>query len=169
MVKAEFIVGGKTIPVHFNPSEYNISSEAGETRLGDSRLSSERNERLAMQLVFDTYTPAGQLWSALPVIGGREDVRAYTDQIAGLVARKKDKPLVTFSWGSVNFKGVVISVSQKFTMFMDDGKPVRAVLDVVMQGAEDDSGDSAENTGWSDNSWKNNLNTPKARNLLEKR
>ena len=35
-------------------------------------------------------------------------------------------PTILFVWGRFTFKGVVESLSQKYTMFLSDGTPVRA-------------------------------------------
>jgi nucleoid-associated protein YgaU len=40
-------------------------------------------------------------------------------------------PLVLFSWGPVTFRCVVARVSQRFVMFLPDGTPVRARLQVT--------------------------------------
>ncbi|HEY7955295.1 MAG: hypothetical protein ACHQ17_04320 [Polyangia bacterium] len=40
--------------------------------------------------------------------------------------KKSGPPVILFVWGRFTFKGVVESVSQKYTMFLSDGTPVRA-------------------------------------------
>jgi nucleoid-associated protein YgaU len=47
-------------------------------------------------------------------------------------------PKVRFQWGtSWSFKAVITNITQKFTLFLVDGTPVRAELDVTFQQIED--------------------------------
>ena len=54
--------------------------------------------------------------------------------------RKKGRPpKVIFSWGQTwLFKAVITSITQKFTMFIFDGTPVRATLNVTFRQIEDE-------------------------------
>ena len=60
------------------------------------------------------------------------DVRQYTDQIARLVDVDSDlhrPPICDLRWGVFDiFTGVLTSLHQRFTLFLDDGTPVRATL-----------------------------------------
>jgi len=117
----------ETIEVLFNPNEYAMESSnnfAWKTVPGLSmplgQFISGDTTTLSMDFFFDTYE-----------LG--TDVREYTQKIAGLLDVEKDlhaPPICRFVWGSVDFKGVVEKVSQKFTMFLDSGIPVRATLKV---------------------------------------
>jgi nucleoid-associated protein YgaU len=42
-----------------------------------------------------------------------------------------------FKWGPLQFSGVVTDVKQKYTMFLESGKPVRATVDVTFQSVLD--------------------------------
>jgi hypothetical protein len=69
----------------------------------------------------------------------REDVRDHTKKIVGLLDVDKDlhaPPLCKFVWGSLTFKGIVERVSQKYTMFMESGVPVRATLSVTFKAVQ---------------------------------
>ena len=91
---------------------------------------------LRLQLLFDTYTE-------------QKDVRkVYTDRIYKLMwveERSKDSknkkgrpPAVRFQWGKViGFDAVITSISQRFTLFLPDGVPVRAMLDVAFSQVRD--------------------------------
>jgi hypothetical protein len=53
-------------------------------------------------------------------------------------------PTILFIWGRFTFKGVVESLSQKYTMFLSDGTPVRAecalkIRNVLNRQFDDDS------------------------------
>jgi nucleoid-associated protein YgaU len=68
------------------------------------------------------------------LIPGREatDVRQYTDQIAQLVEVDPElhrPPVCDLRWGVFDiFTGVLTNLEQRFTLFLDDGTPVRATL-----------------------------------------
>jgi nucleoid-associated protein YgaU len=127
--------------VFFNPNQYTIQRKVNwkETKgrgmdLPQVQFDGGAPRSLSLSLVFDTYE-------------SRTDVRDLTRQIAklGEVAQGKDRPPVcTITWGptvdpyaGLPFTGVVEGITQKFTMFLDDGTPVRATLDVQFKGIED--------------------------------
>lgn len=121
------------IDVLFNPNEYVMESSnqySWQTIPGLSQpiaqfISGEATT-LTMDLFFDSYEK-------------RTDVRKHTIQIAGLLDVDKDlhaPPLCKFVWGTLQFKGVVEKVSQKYTMFLDSGIPVRATLNVTFKAVQ---------------------------------
>lgn len=124
---------GTHIEVLFNPSEYSleVSNNFKESAAAglDSTLLQFVNGvagTLTMDLYFDTYTD-----------GGGSDVTVKTDQIAQLMhvdSKTHAPPKVEFRWGSVVFRAVVERLSQKFLMFLADGRPVRARLTVTFRG-----------------------------------
>lgn len=143
----------KPITVLFNPNEYAIERAVNYAEypvLGlDSPILQFINgtaETLRMNLFFDTFTAGlgtGSLTdsvtfaatSLLPEIG-KLDVRDYTKKIYKLMEVAGDRhapPLVKFEWGSLSFKGYVVSVSQQFLKFNFLGTPVRARLDVTFK------------------------------------
>jgi nucleoid-associated protein YgaU len=81
-------------------------------------------------------TVASVAASFLPatLIPGREatDVRQHTDQIAKLLDPGTDlhePPVCNLRWGVFDiFTGVLTDLTQLFTLFLDDGTPVRATL-----------------------------------------
>ncbi len=93
---------------------------------------------LQMQLFFDTYAE------------GKDVRKEYTDSIWQLMMvdqalkdpknKKGRPPKVRFQWGSAwSFDAVITSVNQKFTLFLSDGTPVRATLDVTFQQIKDEA------------------------------
>lgn len=105
---------------------------------------------LAMELLFDTYA------DAKPGVKP-EDVRTkYTDKLWKLMLvdpKLKDKkskkgrpPRVKFIWGKTwSFEGVITSLNQKFTLFLEDGIPVRATVTVSFQQAKDEDALAKQN------------------------
>jgi hypothetical protein len=125
--------GNKTterIDVLFNPNEYSIETSneySWDTIPGLSQpiayFISGEVPSLSMDLFFDTYEKG-------------TDVREHTQKISSLLEVDKDlhaPPLCKFVWGSLQFKGVIEKVTQKYTMFLNSGIPVRATLSVVFK------------------------------------
>jgi nucleoid-associated protein YgaU len=117
------------IAVMFNPAEYNLelSSNFSSTSLpglNNPVLQFVHGEAqtLSMDLLFDTYTNERG-----------SDVSVLTGELAQALLIDGDlhaPPPVLFVWGSFSFQAVVEKLSQKFTMFLEDGTPVRATLSV---------------------------------------
>jgi nucleoid-associated protein YgaU len=136
---------GSPIECMFNPKEYSFSKRnqwtAGHSKghnMPQLEFGSGQAAALQMQLFFDTYA------------AGKDVRKEYTDAIWQLMmvdAKLKDSkshksrpPKVRFQWGSAwTFDAVITSITQKFTLFKNDGTPVRATLDVTFQQIKDDS------------------------------
>lgn len=142
---------GKTIQVMFNPAEYNLDAGVNYSSINVPGLDgpitqyiSGTQDTLTIQLMFNTYQPPKYDPNAKRIVetpeSKMEDVTDYTakiydlTRIAGALHRP---PVCTFQWGSLHFRGVVTSVKQKFTMFLEGGKPVRALVDMTFQSVLD--------------------------------
>ena len=150
-----FLLAQGSIPALFNPSEISLTKSAnwdqqhpvGQGGQGTTSVEQEfrsvEAERFSIELLFDTYgsrpsaaTAAGIAASFLsggPSSGGTAtDVRYYTAQIARLLevdTNMHRPPICNLRWGVFDiFDGVLISLNQRFTLFLDDGTPVRATL-----------------------------------------
>lgn len=128
----------KYIDCLFNPKEYTIQrsvkwepSKIMGKNVPGMQFTNGEAASLQLELFFDTYEKTGD----------ERDVRKYTRKIWDLMmvdTKLKDNKSkvgrpsrILFQWGKgVNFEAVVQSVSQKFTMFLSDGIPVRATLTV---------------------------------------
>jgi hypothetical protein len=126
----------------FNPNEYTFVKNNTWTPHPDKggdlprlEFAGGSSQKLTMQLFLDTTLTGG-------------DVRDTIKKILDLMKVNKDlrdsasnkvRPLrVEFSWGRVwSFKAVITSLTQKCTLFRDDGVPVRATLDVTFLQAEE--------------------------------
>ncbi len=124
---------GTEIEVLFNPSEYSLetANNFNDTKTPglDKPITQFLNGlagRLTMELYFDTYTD-----------GGGSDVTRKTDEIGKLLGIEEHAPPeVEFRWGRMAFCGVVEKLTQRFTMFLPDGVPVRAKLSVTFKGVK---------------------------------
>jgi hypothetical protein len=120
------------IKVSFNPAEYSLQkgnqfSSTPLPGLSNPVVSFVNGDAdvLTMDLFFDTYTDQGS-----------SDVRAETERIAALLdihPKLHAPPPVCFVWGGLRFKAVIERLSQRFTMFREDGVPVRATLNVTFK------------------------------------
>ena len=131
--------GNQEIKVQFNPAEYNLSrstSYAEKKILGMddpfTQYIAGESETLKITLMFDTYIPPGENQAE----ESGTDVRIQTEKIAQLMAidpKKHRPPKVTFRYGSLIFAGVITELNQTFTMFLANGMPVRAKLEVTFR------------------------------------
>ena len=116
----------KQIKVLFNPEKYSLEKSAAWEEKGSKKtleFVGISRKSFAIELFYDTYE-AGK------------DVRDYTNEIVQLMdptveyKGKKVPPVCVFSWGGFNFRGIVEKVTQNFSLFLNSGIPVRAVLTV---------------------------------------
>lgn len=124
---------GDRISVMFNPEEYSLDlgntfAEVGIPGLRTPPIQYVRGNirTLNMELFFDT-------------LEQRQDVRTQTQKITDLLnhdATLQGPPILLFSWGGLNFQCVLETVGQRFTLFVEDGTPVRATLTVSFKEYE---------------------------------
>jgi nucleoid-associated protein YgaU len=138
------------VPFQFNPKELSIEKSNQFAEVNIPGLSSpvyqfvRGNARsVTMDLLFDTYED-------------RKDVRIFTDRITGwdagsmfgklsgntkgLMDIDSDlhaPPVCLFIWGKYIFQCIIERVSKKFTMFLPEGIPVRATLNVTLKEYRD--------------------------------
>lgn len=123
---------GTRAKVLFNPAEYSLQkgnqfSNTPLPGLSNPIVSFVNGDAdvLTMELFFDTYTDMGS-----------SDVRDETGKIAVLLdidPKLHAPPPVRFVWGPLRFKAVIERLQQRFTMFREDGVPVRATLNVTFK------------------------------------
>ncbi|HEY9206924.1 MAG TPA: LysM peptidoglycan-binding domain-containing protein [Candidatus Methanoperedens sp.] len=129
---------GDLIPFVFNPKEFSVEKSNQFAEVNIPGLSSpilqfvRGNARtITMDLFFDTYEEG-------------IDVRVYTDRITGWEAGEEKglmdidsdlhaPPVCAFRWGDFRFQCIIERVSKRFTMFLPNGKPVRATLNVTLK------------------------------------
>ncbi len=130
------------IEVMFNPETYQLSYAASysEKKIAGldgpvSQFISGERMTLDMTLYFDTYVPAtpDEAESGTSV-AKKTKLLSELLLIDGSLHRP---PVVKFKWGTLQFKGVVASVKESYTMFLSDGTPVRAKADVSFQSILD--------------------------------
>lgn len=148
--------GGNPIYFMFNPKEYEFTKsnqwgneETKGTNTPKIEFKGGQPTSLSLQLVFDTYG-----------LQPPKDVRKeYTNALWELTLveestrnaknNKARPPTVLFMWGKSaspmwSFEAVITKMSQKFTMFLADGTPVRATVNLTLQQAKDER----QSLGW---------------------
>lgn len=125
LTKAKITVeySGASIDVMFNPEEYSLNRDNNFASQAIPGLSSpllqfvHGNLRtLDMELLFDTYEKL-------------TDVREETEKLVHLMEIDPElhaPPILIVAWASLQFRCVLTKASQKFILFLDDGRPVRA-------------------------------------------
>lgn len=127
--------GGIAVDCMFNPFEYSVSKS--NTFVEDPRnnangpqatFQQSGPQTLKLNLTFDTYE-AGS------------DVSQTTNKLWKLMmprsneilnqANKVPPPMVAFEWGVFRFVAYITNMTQKFTLFLHDGTPVRAKVDIT--------------------------------------
>ncbi len=130
------------VPVLYYPSQYTQEKDATYPNVEDLgkanriQFSGRKPETLSMNLFFDTYNTG-------------EDVRIHTNKITNLMeydSKGNPPPVLMIVWGKMNFTCVLEHVSKTFTMFLQDGVPVRATLDCRFKEYRDESAPQASPT-----------------------
>jgi hypothetical protein len=133
----------KEIPCMFKPKEFSVnktntwnSKPVRDGNVPKLAFGGGNSRDLKMQLFFDTYE-AGT------------DVTKHTDKVFQLMKvttvkregkNRQEPPRCQFIWGNYHsFTAIVDSISQKFTLFLSNGTPVRSTLDVSFKQAIDDT------------------------------
>jgi len=132
----------ETVRCMFNPHEYTLTKqnrwERGKTKgknVPKLKFTQGGAQQLKLQIFFDTYADGS-------------DVREHTDSLWQMMmvntdktnprSNKSEPPPVTFQWGGLVFAAVITNMSQKFTLFLKDGTPVRATVDISLEQLADE-------------------------------
>ncbi|MEV6345883.1 LysM peptidoglycan-binding domain-containing protein [Actinoplanes sp. NPDC051851] len=121
----------RRIPLRFNPTDYKVSksntfAEIGIPGLETPPLQYVRggSEELSLEALVDTSDTL-------------EDVRErYVDRLRSLMtpdSREHAPPIVRFVWGRSVFTGVVAKLDITYQLFLPDGVPLRAKLDLGLK------------------------------------
>ncbi len=132
-------VTGDSIPVMFNPEEYTVNRDNNFAQTGVPGLGAPiiqfvhgNMQTLEMELFLDTYEGHREGSRVLNQAG--DDVRTLTRRITDLMnidPATHAPPVLLFTWASLSFTCVLARANQRFVMFLQDGTPVRARLQVT--------------------------------------
>lgn len=134
---------GQEVRCIFRPKEYTFAKQnqytpgkAAGASFQPPKFNGGQPKTLQVELMFDTYEEGtdvrditGKLWKMMKVTDKRRDK----------ATKKSEPPHVEFRWGRFwSFRAVITSISEKFTLFLPEGKPVRSVLTLQMMQAEEE-------------------------------
>jgi hypothetical protein len=124
---------GKIIEILYYPSEYTMekSNEFSEVNIPGLetpyiQYSKGKSGSISLEVFYDTYEEG-------------KDVRKYSAKLFDLIKIDPDlhaPPTLSFLWGMPSdepFTCVLEKVSAKYTMFLSDGTPVRARLNITLK------------------------------------
>jgi len=128
--------GGVSVSCMFNPFEYTVTKAnqyalaASKNRSDSPRLEfqSAGSLILRLSLVFDTYETGEDVTQTTREL--MRMMQTSTQEQGGKTA-KVPPPRVAFEWGKFYFVAVITNLSQRFTLFKQDGTPVRAKVEVT--------------------------------------
>jgi hypothetical protein len=125
---------GLSVSCMFNPFEYSVRKTnkytakfKDDSDVPTMEFTGAGEKTLTLKLTFDTYDDKE---------GQKKDVSEVTRvlwqlmQVKEQASGKGRPPPVAFEWGTFQFFAVITSITQKFTLFLNDGTPVRAEVDV---------------------------------------
>lgn len=124
---------GVEVTAQFNPKELQVdkqvswtNSQGPATENPEQEFKEPQSSSLSCTLYFDTFET-------------KADVHGqYVSKLEKMVTIEPSlgrPPLVTFTWGSFTFQGVVESLSQKYTMFLPNGTRCRCEVGFKMKSA----------------------------------
>lgn len=132
-------VTGDRIPVMFNPEEYTVNRDNNFAQLAVPGLRAPiiqfvhgSMQTLEMELFLDTYEAHREGSRVINSAG--DDVRKQLSKITGLMdidPATHAPPKLLFTWASLSFTCVLARANQRFIMFLPDGTPVRAKVQVT--------------------------------------
>ncbi len=133
---------GAKIECLFNPSEYTFARTNTWTQkpvkgenVPDLEFGGGGSATLKMSLFLDTSTTGGDVRDTTKKIRSLMDIDTDATDLTTVKGRP---PMVEFHWGTVwAFKAVITSLTEKCTLFRDDGVPIRATLDVSFLQAKE--------------------------------
>jgi hypothetical protein len=126
------------VTASYNPKEISVEKSVPWAKSAKSNVdppdlefTSAEGRSMSFELLFDTFESKRSV---------------HTDFVANLMkltlvdAAMKRPPKVAVKWGSdrlLDFQGVIESVSTKYTMFLPDGTPVRAICHIRIRESND--------------------------------
>jgi nucleoid-associated protein YgaU len=137
LAKLEIRVEGQTDPIKalFNPNQIIIQKTVNwrtqprtESDTQETQFTSGNPATLTLDLFFDTYEKRADIEAG-------SDVTKLTEKVVALTTVEEHgdlhrPPICTLSWGQFGsfFQGVLESLTQRYTLFLSNGTPVRATL-----------------------------------------
>ena len=122
------------VTAQFNPKELQVdksvswtNSQGPATEDPEQEFKEPQSSSLSATLYFDTFETKGDVYGQ------------YVSKLEKMVQIESSlgrPPMVIFQWGNFTFKGVVESLSQKYTMFLPNGTRCRCEVGFKMKSAK---------------------------------
>lgn len=125
----------------YNPTEYTITKGAtwnrpqtkGAKSSGRPEFGGSNPQTVQMEIFFDSWEQ-----NATTIAETIAVLLDWTKPTSQSVAKKKpEPPILTFAWGTNpalrDFQGYLKSVTAKYTLFDDKGKPLRATANITLE------------------------------------
>jgi hypothetical protein len=140
-VKAKLIAAdGKELEFRFNPKEYSVQKSAEWTRptnkgakhAAKPEFQGSKPRSVSMELLFDDWEGSGHL------VDDIDTLLEWMTPDDNSITQKQPEPMVLkFQWGGqqplARFKGFLKSVNAKFTLFNQQGTPIRATASIQLE------------------------------------
>ncbi len=143
------LITGDRVYCMFNPHEYTVSKQnqySAEDIKGKNvpkvKFTQGGAQTLKLQLFFDTYAEGTDVRQHT---AGLWKMMLVNEKKKNPLSNKSEPPHVEFRWGRFSFQAVITHLSQKFTLFKQDGTPLRTTVDVSFQQVEDDESFAGQN------------------------
>jgi nucleoid-associated protein YgaU len=144
----------KSLEFLFNPKEFSVSRQntwsQGKAAKGVGagknvptlEFGGGQPASMTLELLFDTYhhqengKPESVYQKYIEKLSKFVDVNEHLKEGTGK-HQKKRPPRVVFVWGEFVFDGAITSMKVQYTMFTNDGRPVRASVSLSLQQVDD--------------------------------
>jgi len=139
----------RKVTVQFNPETLKVSyanqSSGGDQRGGSAtQFVGQGTTKLSFDLWLDVTAPQPpEQEGQQDAEGAENDVRRLTEKIVKFIQPKEEReegkfvpPGMRFLWGSFKFDGIVDSINETLEFFSEDGRPLRAGLNVSLSKQE---------------------------------
>jgi hypothetical protein len=130
------------VEAQFNPKEVSIDKNVPWNKHKNPKgdvpqleFTNAENRTLSLELFFDAYEGKGaSVVAQVEELTNMTKIRPDQDK-----DKEKHPPLVMVSWGSnfPSFTGVIESLGIKYTMFREDGTPVRATCTLKIKETDE--------------------------------
>lgn len=121
---------GIVVPCMFNPYEYTITkantytpSQANRKDVPRMEFQQAGAQSLTLALTFDAYLGASDLTATMALLW--KLMEANTRRVQNR-EKKVVPPYVAFQWGVFKFVAVISNMTQTYSLFAQDGRPLRA-------------------------------------------
>jgi len=117
--------------VQFNPERYSLERAATWEEKGKQatlQFGGKVRKSITFEFFFDTYAEGKDVR-----VEWVRKLLALMEPTVSTSAGKKRPPVLLLTWGGFNFQGVLEKLSQNYTMFLADGRPVRAVVNAIFK------------------------------------